>query len=134
MKKIVFLTLALVLLPVFNAQAAVRLINYNQLVEIKKQMLTVVIIDSRPKKEQDGNTIPNARVMAVDEMTEQSLAAMVPSKSNPIVFYCTSAASNFSGDAANKASNWGYTNIFRYSGGIADWWVNSSKAAPAQPK
>jgi len=108
----------------FSADAMVRIINRVQLVEIRKQMLTAVVIDSRSNKDFDNITIPGAKRLPVDRMTEEALAAMVPSKSNPVIFYCHSITTNASGEAASKASSWGYTNIFRYTGGISDWVVD----------
>lgn len=62
--------------------------------------------------------IPGAVNIDYEKMTPQMLPAK---KDEPIIFYCASSFCPVSRMAANKAANWGYTQVYAYEGGMSDW-------------
>ena len=102
MKKISLIIMLSVIFYSFTAAALVRIINYTQFVEIRKQMFPI-LIDARPKKEFDGVTIPGAVNVPVNEMTEQRLSSLINSKSYPVIFFSKSMAAS-DGSAADQIS------------------------------
>ena len=51
---------------------------------------------------------------------EQSLAA-VAARDEPIVIYCSGVKCSRSYRASEKAVSWGFSKVFYFRGGIADW-------------
>ena len=62
--------------------------------------------------------IPGAMNVDYEKMTPQMLPAQ---KDEPIIFYCASPFCPVSRMAANKAAQWGYTQVYVYEGGMSDW-------------
>ena len=65
--------------------------------------------------------IEGSRWMAVYNITESAVAAVVASKGETIVVYCGSRTSPASKLAARKLTEMGYTNVFAFEGGLMDW-------------
>ena len=55
-----------------------------------------------------------------DVFDEQSLAA-VAARDEPIVIYCSGVKCSRSYRASEKAVSWGYSKVFYFRGGVADW-------------
>lgn len=91
----------------------------------------LVIIDSRKAGEYAQGHIPKAIMLRADEATEERLTALAASKQTPMIFYCGSKQCPASGHTAYKAAKAGYTRLYKYSGGIADW---KSKGLPVVAK
>ena len=62
--------------------------------------------------------IPGAVNIDYEKMTPAMLPA---NKEQPLVFYCTGGMCPVGKNAAVKASQWGYKNVWVYEGGIKDW-------------
>ncbi|MGH1375377.1 MAG: rhodanese-like domain-containing protein [Alphaproteobacteria bacterium] len=96
-------------------------INADQLVEMQKTTKGLVVIDSRGGKWFDNRLIEGAVQLSADNTDEAHLAEIAPAKDTPIVFYCSDVNCPASKAAAHQAHDAGYTNLYKYPGGIADW-------------
>ncbi|WP_210395698.1 rhodanese-like domain-containing protein [Motiliproteus sediminis] len=131
MKKLFSPLFALVALFTFaTAQAAelqpetidaAKTISAEELLDLVDQLDDLVIIDARGQGDYDKGHIPDVVRIKNDDVTADSLAAAVPSKNTPVVFYCNGVKCGRSADAASKAKAAGYTNLFWFRGGIAEW-------------
>ena len=54
------------------------------------------------------------------DLTEENLAKLVD-KDEPVIFYCWGEECTWSAYAAAKAITWGYTRVYRFSGGFPAW-------------
>ncbi len=87
----------------------------------------LVIIDSRAPSAYAQGHIPAAVRLVASDATRERLAAFAPAKETPIVFYCGSRQCPASAKTAHKAATAGYTNLYKYADGMADW---QSKGLP----
>lgn len=78
----------------------------------------VLILDVREQDEYDGGHIPDAVLLPVGTITEESAAETIPEKDTTVLVYCRSG--NRSKSAAKALAELGYTNIYEF-GGISDW-------------
>lgn len=81
----------------------------------------LVVLDSRGGKWFDGEVIKGAKQLAADETNAKSLAKLLKTKETPVIFYCSSTECPASAAAAHAAVQAGYTHVYKYPGGIADW-------------
>lgn len=96
-------------------------ISADELAEMQKNGTKLVIIDSRGGKYFDGEVIKGAVHLAVTDTDVDNLAKTVPAKDSNIVFYCQNTACPASELSAYKAAAAGYTNLYKYPGGIEEW-------------
>ncbi len=96
-------------------------INAEQLVEMQKNTEGLVVIDSRGGKWFDNHLIEGAIHLSADKTDEAHLLEIAPAKDTPIVFYCSNVNCPASKAAAHQAHDAGYTNLYKYPGGIDDW-------------
>lgn len=82
---------------------------------------SVVVIDSRGEGYFDGEVIEGAKVLSAQDANEESLAKIIPSKDAKVVFYCTNLECPASKISVIKAEKAGYSNLYKYAGGIEDW-------------
>jgi rhodanese-related sulfurtransferase len=74
-----------------------------------------------PKAHYDPTVnIPGSSWIPVDTLTE-ALAKQKAKKDEYIVVYCGGGQCVSSKTAAEKLVSWGYTSVFTYEGGLADW-------------
>ena len=89
--------------------------------ETAKEMMDnqeVIILDVREQEEFDGGHIPNAVLLPVGSITEDTAAAVIANNDSVVLVYCRSG--NRSKQASEKLVALGYTNIVEF-GGINDW-------------
>ena len=88
--------------------------------EAKEMMDTqdVLILDVREQEEYDSGHIPDALLLPVGTITEESAAEVIPDKNTTVLVYCRSG--NRSKTAAKTLAGLGYTNIYEF-GGITTW-------------
>lgn len=88
--------------------------------EAKEMMDTqeVLILDVREQEEYDSGHIPDAVLLPVGTITEESAAEVIPGKDTTVLVYCRSG--NRSKTAAKTLAGLGYTNIYEF-GGITTW-------------
>lgn len=98
------------------------MIDAEKLKEMQASEEKIVIIDSRGGKYFDGEVIEGAKQLSAGDTDEAGLEKLgVESKDTKIVFYCTNVNCPASAKAAAKAASLGYTNLYKYPGGIEDW-------------
>ena len=88
--------------------------------EAKQKMDTedVLVLDVREQSEYDTGHIPDAVLLPVGEIDEESAASVIPEKDTTVLLYCRSG--NRSKMAAGKLAELGYTEIYEF-GGINTW-------------
>lgn len=88
--------------------------------EAKEMMDTqeVVILDVREQDEYDSGHIPDAVLLPVGTIDEDTAAAVIPEKDSTVLVYCRSG--NRSKTASSALAELGYTNIYEF-GGIKTW-------------
>ena len=123
MKRLVLLLLVLVsLLTGCGTAGTSGESSYQQISqeEAKEMMDTqeVLILDVREQEEYDDGHIPDAVLLPVGTITEESAAEVIPEKDTTVLVYCRSG--NRSKTAAKTLAELGYTNIYEF-GGITTW-------------
>jgi rhodanese-related sulfurtransferase len=129
MKKLFHFAFLAIILGSFAVQAETKNAVEKPYKEISAEELQVliaenaetVIVDTRGAKYFDGTVIKGSKVLAVNDITAESLAAIAPNKEAPLVLYCQNLECPASAKAAHKAKELGYTNILKYPGGIEEW-------------
>lgn len=88
--------------------------------ETKEMMDTqdVLILDVREQEEYDSGHIPDAVLLPVGTITEETAAEVIPDRDTTVLIYCRSG--NRSKTAAKTLAELGYTNIYEF-GGITTW-------------
>ena len=79
-----------------------------------------VLLETLPSEEYEKGHIPGAKNMPPDRV-EELAPSLIPGKDTDVVVYCASFDCNASSKAARKLEELGYTSIFDYEGGKADW-------------
>ena len=96
--------------------------SYQQITqeEAKEMMDTqeVVILDVREQHEYDSGHIPDAVLLPVGTITEETAAAVIDELDTVVLVYCRSG--NRSKTASQALADLGYTNVYEF-GGINDW-------------
>ena len=90
--------------------------------EAAKEMMDtqqeVVILDVREQDEYDSGHIPDAVLLPVGTIDEDTAAEVIPEKDSAVLVYCRSG--NRSKTASSALADLGYTNIYEF-GGISTW-------------
>ena len=73
-----------------------------------------ILLDVRRPDEFQAGHIPGAVLLTNETMTEESVAAVLPNKSQKIYVYCRSG--HRSKIASRKLTGWGYTNVIEIGG------------------
>ena len=96
--------------------------SYQQITqEIAKEMMDtqeVVILDVREQHEYDSGHIPEAVLLPVGTITEETAASVIDDLDTTVLVYCRSG--NRSKTASQALADLGYTNVYEF-GGINDW-------------
>ena len=120
MKRKIPLLLSLLLLAGCGKNAADA--SYQQITQEKaKEMMDsqeVIILDVREEDEYENGHIPNAVLLPVDTIDENTAAEVIPEKDSTVLVYCRSG--NRSKTASSTLVKLGYTNIYEF-GGINTW-------------
>lgn len=82
--------------------------------------VSVVVLDARTGKYDDGNRIPGAKSLS-PKADAEAVAKAIPSKDSLVVTYCAGTKCPASGMLAQHLSELGYKNIFEYPLGIEGW-------------
>lgn len=77
-----------------------------------------VVLDVREQSEYDSGHIPGAVLLPVGSITEDTAAAVIPSKETEVLVYCRSGNRSKTASAALAAL--GYTRVYEF-GGINTW-------------
>ena len=106
-----------------GADEAAQPIPYEQITaEAAKRLMDehpeAVILDVREQDEFDAGHIPEARLLPVGSVSEETAASVIPKKDTLVLVYCRSGRR--SKLAAEALTQLGYSNVKEF-GGIIDW-------------
>jgi len=99
-----------------DAEKLIRLVNHDK---------ARIIIDSRISSDRKLGYIPGSISLPDTGTSCESLASIIPQKSDPVVFYCNGPKCRRSDNAVVIAADCGYTNIYWFRGGIEAWRANN---------
>ena len=81
-----------------------------------------ILIDVLGQGYYEGRHLPTAKNAPENENDFLEKAeTLVSDKNKPVVVYCASFTCQLSPRAASKLSDAGYTNVYDFKGGLADW-------------
>lgn len=117
MKKFFVLFLGFFLLAGCSSDNDSNLINY---MDAKEKIINegAVVVDVRSEDEYNQNHIGGAILLSLDNITKDSVSAIIDSKDTPIIVYCRSG--NRSSQALVKLEALGYTKVYDL-GSIDNW-------------
>jgi len=104
------------------------LVTAEEAIELILSNPGVVIIDSRRQDEYDKGHIEGAISILDTAMTLDELELHIPTLSTPILVYCNGERCLRSSHAAEKLVTWGFSRVYWFRGGWAEW---SAKQYPA---
>ena len=81
----------------------------------------LVLLDNRKSKDFDSGHIEGAVRLIDTELTADTMAEAVPSKDTAVLMYCNGIKCGRAANAVNKALELGYTKIYYYALGMAEW-------------
>ena len=113
----VLLALALLLAGCGGGKADYQQISQDEAYRMMQEE-TVVVLDVREQSEYDAGHIPDAVLLPVGSIGEESAAAVIPEKDTAVLVYCRSG--NRSKTAAAALAELGYTAVYEF-GGINSW-------------
>ena len=113
----VLLALALLLTGCGGGKADYQQISQDEAYRMMQEE-TVVLLDVREQSEYDAGHIPDAVLLPVGSIGEESAAAVIPEKDTAVLVYCRSG--NRSKTAAAALAELGYTAVYEF-GGINSW-------------
>ncbi len=96
-------------------------VTAEQILEMQKMQSGLVVIDVRSEQQAATGMIKGAVNLPVYHFNDDALSQHVPAKDTPVILYCNDLTCGASALAASKAYKMGYINLYKYSGGIADW-------------
>jgi len=96
-------------------------IDAEKLIRLVNQDKARIIIDSRISSDRKLGYIPGSISLPDTGTSCESLARIIPQKSDPVVFYCNGPKCRRSDNAVVIAADCGYTNIYWFRGGIEAW-------------
>ena len=99
-----------------EAEGLIQLANHNE---------SLIIIDSRISSDRKLGYIPGSISLPDTDTSCESLARLIPQKSDPVVFYCNGPNCRRSDNAVVIAADCGYTGIYWFRGGIEAWRANN---------
>ena len=100
-------------------------IPYISVEELRLQQLSdsVLILDTREKKEFDVSHIASARYVGYDHFSSEEISEEVTDRNTPIIVYCSLGIR--SEDIGEKLEKAGFTNVKNLYGGIFEWKNNA---------
>ena len=113
----VLLALALLLTGCGGSKADYQQISQEEAYRMMQEE-TVVVLDVREQSEYDAGHIPDAVLLPVGSIGEESAAAVIPEKDTAVLVYCRSGTR--SKTAAAALAELGYTAVYEF-GGINSW-------------
>lgn len=79
-----------------------------------------VLLETLPAKSFANGHLPGARNLPVEEIGRRA-SELIPSTDSEVVVYCASRSCDASAKAAKKLTELGFTNVYDYLDGKADW-------------
>jgi rhodanese-related sulfurtransferase len=81
----------------------------------------LVVIDARRPEDYAAGHIERAVNLPSDAIDAQSLARLVRDQDTPLLFYCNGVRCGRAADAAKRAIEAGYRQVYYYALGMAEW-------------
>lgn len=81
----------------------------------------LVVLDNRKAKDFDAGHIEGAVRLVDTEVTADTMASAVPSKDTAVLMYCNGLKCGRAANAVGKALELGYSKIYYYALGMAEW-------------
>ncbi len=81
----------------------------------------VRFVDVRPRAGYANGHVPGAANLSLVTQLSKEELIKVARPDEPVVFYCDSRYCEYSAIAAAKAVRWGYTRLYRMTGGVPAW-------------
>lgn len=79
------------------------------------------VVEVLSEEEYEEFHLPGAINVPIDEEFEERIQEIFPDKTQPVVVYCASTKCNASEEAAEHMDQLGYTEVYDYEAGKADW-------------
>ena len=95
------------------------------LIQLVIQNENQIIIDSRISSDRKLGYIAGSVSLPDTDTNCESLARLIPEKSDPVIFYCNGPSCRRSDNAVVIAVDCGYTNVYWFRGGIEAWKANN---------
>lgn len=95
-------------------------IHSEQLKEWYDQKKEMIVLDARSEKYFDGILLPHAILIPHNTPITQ-LIKVLPNKNSIIVVYCSNKDCPASKMLAKRLVNEGYTHVYKYPEGLAEW-------------
>ncbi len=115
------------------ASQAYSTINTESLKALVASGESVVIVDARSGKYDDGRRIPGAISLAADA-SKETIKQALPDKGAKIVAYCSSEKCPASANLAKRLVKYGYSNVHKYPEGIAGWTASGNTVTTVAAK
>lgn len=96
-------------------------VNWAGVVDLVEKETNLIILDVRIPEEYRDASIDGAVNLVNTEVTPETLAKVVPSKSTPVLIYCNGLKCGRAADAVKKTLGFGYSNVYYYALGMAEW-------------
>ena len=96
-------------------------VSADDIFELYEKFDNLVIIDSRKPADRVAGYIEDSIALPDFDTNADSLTQYIETKSTPVVFYCNGKKCGRSVKAAKIAVKEGYTNVYWFRGGWAEW-------------
>ena len=96
-------------------------ITAEKLIEYVEEFDNLIIIDSRIRTDQQLGYIEGSISLSDTHTTCKTLKDIIPSKTQPIIFYCNGPKCGRSANAIKTALKCGYSNTYWFRGGFEEW-------------
>lgn len=89
--------------------------------DLVEKVAGLVIVDSRIRQDRLQGYIEGSLSLPDVETDCKSLAAVIPRKSTPVLFYCNGPKCGRSVHASRQALGCGYSRVYWFRGGFEEW-------------
>ena len=96
-------------------------VDAEEIFELAEELDDLVIIDSRKPSDHAKGHIETSINLTDTKTNAESLAKLLSSKSTNVVFYCNGPKCSRSYAASKNAIELGYSNVYWFRGGWAEW-------------
>jgi rhodanese-related sulfurtransferase len=101
--------------------AGAKTVDAKQVVDLIGKEAKLVVIDARIPEEYKEAAIEGAVNVVNTDVSPDTMAKAVPTKSTPVLIYCNGLKCGRAADAVEKAVKLGYSDIYYYALGMTDW-------------
>ena len=96
-------------------------ISAEELFDLLDEHDDLVVIDARKTSDRQQGYMEGSIGLPDTDTTEASLAKHIATKTTPVVFYCNGVKCGRSSKSAKLAVGLGYSKVFWFRGGWAEW-------------